>query len=308
MQVEIKNTAGEPILKIDLPKSPKDLPLMRYVSFMVEAGKIGLPGANVALTMAKAVSEFSGQPLEQVLSLHFGNEWQGNARSIDGIRALYGWCVSVLGKWQGVATEGGDCKITYKGEQYEMPEITAHAIAGMLLPDVDVNTAVEVMETVRRFDTQIQRCATVRECVAMLCELEDEKEREPYLKRLRAIVPQANNVEPTDIEAFRQLAEQHGDPNGNFQFTRYMQILAILLRKPGESLPIDESEKRKFIADRMLYFQEIDTATALNIDFFLLDTFKRSGRIVPVIGTLIHQAFDILVETKAQNAKRMQRR
>ena len=303
----LKTPKGETVCEIPLPSNPSELPLANYVSFLAEAAKVPLPGKNVPMAMAKAVSEFSGVPFDTVLTAQFGEDWNAETTVIDGVKTLYGWCVNVLGKWKGELRGEDDFEFTHKGEAFTVPYVTAQALSGAILPDIEVVEAIEAFEVVRLFTSQIETGASVRECVAMLQVLSDEKERETYTKRLRALVPelQSTDFEAIDYEGLEEVSAKHGDESGNMAYTRYLRMMAILCRKPGEKLPADESQKKRFIAERSAFFQDIDTATALDADFFLLTIFNNSGKINHVVGSLIHPVFGHVVETKSQSVKRI---
>jgi hypothetical protein len=106
-----------------------------------------------------------------------------------------------------------------------------------------------------------------------------------------------------DVPAVERIIVSHGDPDGNYTFTRYLRVLAILCRMPGESLPHAEREKRAFIAERMQFFEGIDTKTALDVDFFLLNILTACEMILPVIGSLILPAFAVVAEMSAWNER-----
>ena len=298
--IKLHRADGSVIAEAMLPDTPDELPLARYVSFIAEAAKIQIPGTNTALAMAKAVSEFTGVPFHDLLQAEYGGEyWRSDTRGIQGI---YAWAVDCVGRWKGSECSG---RFTYRDQTFDIPVIFQKAIVGSILPDITVNEAIEVQETVRLFSDQIQKSASVRECAAMLLTGQDAKDIEPYYKRLCAIVPEAKSIDLTniDVPAVERIIVSHGDPDGNYTFTRYLRVLAILCRMPGESLPHAEREKRAFIAERMQFFEGIDTKTALDVDFFLLNILTACEMILPVIGSLILPAFAVVAEMSAWNER-----
>lgn len=52
----------------------------------------------------------------------------------------------------------------------------------------------------------------------------------------------------------------------NYTYSKYLSELAILLLKEGETIPTDETEFKHFLSERMLFWQDIDLQTALNIE------------------------------------------
>jgi len=304
--VKLNKPDGTLIAEIKLPDNPSELPLANYVSFMAEADKISLPGANVVAVMAKAVAELSGVPFDDVLKANFGDEWEQNSSSVDGVRSMYGWAVESIGKWKGHLRGTKNNKVTYQKQEFEIPVMLVNSLGGRMLPDVDVNSAVEAYEVVRLFERRISAGASVRECVTMLQTLESAQDKEPYIKRLRSMLPHTNSVDLLSLsyDDLQEIIVEHGDENGDNAYSRYLHMLAILLRKPGEKLPTDESKKQSFLAERAAFFQQIDTQTALDIDFFLLSTLTALGKNHHVIGSLTHQALGRVVETRKQKGRR----
>lgn len=303
--VTLRTPKGEPACDIQLPANASELPLARYVSFINEAAKMSLPGNNIVMTMARAVAEFSGQDLDKILTAHFGNEWQQNDSSIDGIRAMYGWCLDAVGKYKGVLRNKSTHQFTHKKTTFEIPTLILKAINGTILPDIETGEAIEAFEVVRTFGDQIERSATVQECVAFIRAQDSEQDK--YVKRLRILVPELSSVEligATD-EQYMDILQKHGDDDGNLAFSRYLYMMAILCRKPGEKLPVKHTEKKAFINSRAAFFEDIDTATALDVDFFLLSTLKSLKKNQQTVGSLILPAFGAVAETKSLNVKRI---
>lgn len=56
---------------------------------------------------------------------------------------------------------------------------------------------------------------------------------------------------------------------GNLIYERELRILAILMRKAGEQLPFNPRKRAVFIEERARHFMEIDTATVMDVRFFL---------------------------------------
>jgi len=92
------------------------------------------------------------------------------------------------------------------------------------------------------------------------------------------ILPNLSVIEVIEAAEIRrvcqQLTDENGDLDGSLVFTKYLSMLAVIARKDGEFLPIDEVDRRQFIANRVRCFGGdsgimIDTKTALSVDFFL---------------------------------------
>ena len=95
----LKRKSGEVVCKIPLPRTAADVPLSRYVSFLAEAQKIGDAAHNGMHVMARAVHEFTGTPLEEILLAKVGGEWDETKSLSDGVRTLYGWIAHTIGEY-----------------------------------------------------------------------------------------------------------------------------------------------------------------------------------------------------------------
>lgn len=302
----LKTPTGETVVDIPLPSNPGELSLVKYVSFLAEVAKIDLPGKNVVQVMAKAVSEFSGVDIDTVFRAKLGEDWSEETQVIEGIKTLYGWCINAIGKYKGVLRTDEDHEFVYGGEKFYIPVIRVQQIGGTILPDIETGEAIEAFETVRAFSDHIEKGAGVRECVAMLQTLPVNEDKAPYIKRLRILIPEAEGVdlENAEYDYLQEVVSKHGDEEGNYTYSRYLTMMAILCRKRGEKLPSSESERRKFVAERSAFFQAIDAQTAMDVDFFLLNIFSTLNKINPVIGSLIHPAIAAGVEMTSQSVKR----
>lgn len=87
-------------------------------------------------------------------------------------------------------------------------------------------------------------------------------------------------------------------------FTDYLEMMAILALKEGESLPVDRNERLLHIEKRVSLFQDIPANVALDVDFFLNSTLLALKETHSIIGSLSLPLFGIAVVTKRQNAKR----
>lgn len=99
-------------------------------------------------------------------------------------------------------------------------------------------------------------------------------------------------IEAAEVQRLTDAAIKAGkDEEGNLTYEMYLRVIAILCRKNGERLPIKDSERDQYIYDRIVELQDIDTHTALNVDFFLKSTLKRLGIVQNTFGSLILRAF-----------------
>ena len=300
IEVTLKKPNGEAASTFEIASHARELPLSNYISFIAEADKLRLPGTNQAIVMAKAVSEYSGVNLEEILDSSMGKRWDDEDSAIEGIRTLYGYCVSRVNNFNGKVFKKS-FMFRHKDQEFEIPGITPMALSGYILPDVSVNESVEAFETVRLFELEIKNSAIVRELAAAF-DMATGSEKTDYYKRLTDMVPTLKSTKIENIDTDKIVSEK-GDPNGNLPYTRYMKMLAIIARAPGERLPTDDTKKKEFIEERCKFFEGISTETALNADFFLHSTLRSLDRTLPVIGSLIVPAFALGVEMTSTNGR-----
>ena len=110
--------------------------------------------------------------------------------------------------------------------------------------------------------------------------------------------------------AMREYAET-GDKDAaqkyiNALFTEYCEILAVLLRRPGEILPLDAGERDQFLAKRKMRFQDVNAKTAMDAAFFLSVRPNRYGKITDFTGILMRltiSTITTLMHLKLQKGK-----
>ena len=165
-----------------------------------------------------------------------------------------------------------------------MPFIVASELAGGLpvMPEIETGEAVEAYEAIRGFAQQIKDAG------------DPTKERAKRIVQLKEQIAKHGDESGEQAREIRRLEAEtdiQGDPNGNLVYAQYLRLIAILFRKDGEKLPTNDGERERWIQDRMLHFQDIDTRTALDIDFFLTGLLTLSGKTHPVITSLILPLF-----------------
>lgn len=72
---------------------------------------------------------------------------------------------------------------------------------------------------------------------------------------------------------------QKGDPDGNLAVTLDATELSILLRRPGEELPINKADRKKFLDTRKRIFNGAPLTFILDLRFFLANILERSAKI-----------------------------
>lgn len=89
-----------------------------------------------------------------------------------------------------------------------------------------------------------------------------------------------------------------GDEEGSLWFSEYCNLLAVLLRREGERLPIDDRQRMVFIDDRTVELQGIDAGTALDVDFFLTHCLLAMNQTAYLVGSLTLSALRLSGEVK----------
>lgn len=103
------------------------------------------------------------------------------------------------------------------------------------------------------------------------------------------------------VRTFEAEIKKTKDENGNLIFTQYLRLIAILCKKEDEMLPEDDDERETWIQQRAFYFSDIDTATALDVDFFLLNLSTPSELTHPAIGFLTLQSLILVGELQKKS-------
>lgn len=87
-----------------------------------------------------------------------------------------------------------------------------------------------------------------------------------------------------------------GDPNGSRMYTDFLELLAIVALKPGETLPAKTSDRALFIEQRVALFKDIPADIALDADFFLSSMFRYLKETHCVVGSLSQCLLEVAVE------------
>lgn len=295
----LKRASGEELVKVPLPEFSWQVPLSRYVSFLCEMRKFEMEGINPIQVMAQAVSEFTGVEIDTLLKAKVGEQWTEEKQLDGGIRSLYGWCVNVVSSYKGEARKANNFSFDYwyEGkvgiERFNIPFIVAAELAGGLpvLPEIETAEAIEAFETMRGFRQQIKDAG------------DPTKERVKRIKQLKEAIVKEGDKNGDMAREMRKLEaeiEIEGDPNGNLMFAQYLRMIAILAKKEGERLPANDGDRERWIQNRMIHLQHIDTKTALDVDFFLIGLLTRSNEMPGAIGSLILPLFALAAANQSR--------
>jgi len=293
---KLKRTNGEVLAEIPLPRSAAEISLARYISFLSEMRKFELENANPIQIMAKAVSEVSGVDLADILLAKVGEQWSEDKELDGGIRSFYGWYVNALSNYKGKGRTVQNFGFEYAGEHYRIPYIVAAELAGGLpvLPDMETSEAVEAFETIRGFNQQIKDAG------------DPNGERRKRITQLKEAIVKEGDKSGDMARELRKLEAEidiDGDPNGNLLFAQYLRLIAILARKEGERLPANDGDRERWIQARMIHLQGIDTATALDVDFFLSGLLTLSKQTHFAITSLILPLFGLAAAIQNNNRR-----
>jgi len=294
-QGTLKKPDGSVLAKFDIPSNLSELPLNRFIDFLVECRKMDEDADNVAEYVTKAVAEFTGYPFEQMVVAQY--ETFSEPGLIDSIAKIFAHALKLLSKAKGTLLTPEQAVFNYKGEKFRIPVILQSAVKGeTILPGLSAIEVIEVAE-VHRFKKQVT---------------ENQADPDGRLRRRinKVIEEQAAGTGmlgdlSSHFDKIKTLElEKAGDPNGSLIYSTYLKTLAILARKDGENLPFKDSEREAWIQNRASFFSEIDAATALNVDFFLSSILRNSENVMPVAGFLSLQSFAAVAATQLKKGKR----
>lgn len=296
----LKRKDGTLIAEIPLPRTAAEISLAKYVSFLSEMRKFELKSANPIRIMAQAVGEITGVPVADILEAKVGEAWAADKELDGGLRSLYGWCVNALTNYKGQGRTAEDFEFEYKGEKYQIPYIVAAELAGLSdsLPPIDVKQGIEAFEVFRVYEQEVNDVG------------DPKKERHKRIEQLKTDIVKSGDANGDRARELRRLEMEinlEGDPNGSLLFSRYLRLVAILAPKEGQFLPDSDTKRELEIQARMVHLQEIDTKTALDVDFFLTNLLTRSGRTSNVIGSLSLPLFALAVATRSSSRLKTKR-
>ena len=229
----LKQRDGRVLAEIPIPGSLEDVTLNRYIDFLVECRKTEKDVS--ILNMTRAVSAFYGVDMDSIFSAATGAFEDRKASAWEVVMTLYGNACKIVGEFKPQIYSGKFEQVQHQGETDHIPGVVRTILANEpILPDLEVIEVIEASEAQRLFSQAVESRMS-----------DSGEERNPNA----------------------------GDPDGSYIFTMYLKILASLLRKPGERLPTNDSEREAFIAQRVHHFSTISASVALDVDFFLLNTF-----------------------------------
>lgn len=287
--LSIKNGDLTSKMEFDIPENLSELKLSALVDFLVCTRSIDRSDpASALMAMASAVSAFYGISMDSVLQ----SDSQIDSTAIRTVSQLFGYATNTISTFKPHLYEDGHA-FEYKGDKYYCPIIKDMAISGeKVLPALTVMEVVEVAE-VNRWKVQATSIAgdpdgKLKKRVFDVAGITDAST--PELQKAAA------QVYVSEVEAA-------GDPDGSLLYSYYLRTIAILCKKEGEQLPLQDSQREAWIQQRAFELQEIDAATALNMDFFLTSFSKSSGQSLGAVGFLRNQCFAAVAAIQLRKGK-----
>lgn len=301
IKATLRIKGGNTVAEIDLPKTLAQVPLNRFIDFLVECRKFGDENENQVMVMARAVSGFCDYPLAEIIEAEIGDVYNPDISGLGGsVNSLFGYISSLIQNAKGEAVTVEDSTFEHDGETYHFPIIVQQALAGEYnLPNLSVIETVEAAE--------IQRWKADR--------TQQKGDPDGYIKKRIMDVANAEiaGLDATDgnraviLKAAEKVVkmevEKSGDHTGAFLYSMYLKMLAILCRKEGEHMPFEDAQREAWINDRAVKFRGINAQLALNIDFFLTNILQGYGNAPHVAGFLTRQSFGLLVGMQLKSKK-----
>jgi hypothetical protein len=304
-QAQILKPDKTPLLEFDIPGSLHDVPLPRFIDFIVESRSLSNESETTAIvTMTKAVAAFYNISTQTLFDAAAG--LNTDAESFAGsVSSLYAYATRLIADFTPkLSTTPGGRSFTYKGDKYTIPAILEQAIAGeFILPDLTVGEVIEVSE-LSRFREQTMTVRADRDGALKVKFDKMVNERIAALGS-KPTTDELNAIDEARRQMYREQVETDGDPDGSLMFTYYLKLLAALTRRDGENLPVEDSTREHWLQSRAAQFQEIDAATALDVDFFLTDISQSYDNGRRVGGFLKSRCFAVVAATRLKSAKRL---
>lgn len=286
---------GAVFLEFDIPAHLGELPLNRFIDFLVECRKLDGEDVNQVEVITRAVGAFTGAPIADLVKTTFESYTENGL--FDSVSKVFAWALKLIGEAKGELVTPETSGFFYKGEQFFIPVILSQALAGeVILPGLTTIEVIEVAE-VNRFKAQVtqQRGDPDGRLKKKVFDL--------FAEGVSTYGDQGGQADKRSRQVYATELERVGDPDGSLLFTNYVKTLAILCRKEGETLPVTDSEREAWIQNRAVFFSDIDARTALNVDFFLTSSLQNSENDLPVAGFLSRQSFAVVAAISLKNAK-----
>lgn len=246
LTIDIKKAGSKEVLAtLDIPATLYELPLNRYIDFVVAQRGYDAPNANPFAVMGRAVSYLLGVDVNELIEAETFGEATADARE-QTIQSLYAYGCKLVGEHKPALRVGDKIKV---GEHwFLMPSINIQHLVGE-------GGNLNLLELVEAYE-------------------------------IRRVV--------------RNRIASEGDEEGSLWFSEYCNLLAVLFRKEGERLPIDDRQRAVFLDERAAHLQNIDAGTALDVDFFLTHCLLAMNQTAYLVGSLILSALKVSQEVRTK--------
>lgn len=302
IKTTLRRKGGGVLAELDLPSSLRQVPLNRFIDFLVECRAMDDEDQNQLVLMARAISGFCDYPLIEIIEAEIGDVYAPNLVNLDGsIRGIFGYIAGLVERAEGEILNPDTAGFTFKGDQYKIPVILQQQLVGEFeLPSMAVIDVIEAAE-IQRFKLNKTKQVgdpdgRIRQQIMTVAnhEMAQLPEKDPA----RLIIAQSAE------KVIALETERAGDPSGSLLYSMYLKMLAVIARREDEQMPFDDGERETWINDRAHHFKGIDAQTALNADFFLTSILPISNVVHPVIGFLSRQSFAVVAAIRLRNKKR----
>ena len=197
---KIQAANGDVIAEFDVPSNIYEVPLNRYIDFIIEVGN-STP-ENYLQQHAKAVSAFYGVDLMVVFSGVYESEKDKETFEMNTVAQLHGYAAGLIDAHLRMLTAAPPINTSapyfeFCGEQYNIPLIATKVLASGIsevLPNLTVIESIEAMEVNRAYEMVVNEdesgsnlFAKYLKLLAVLCRKDnehlpvDDVEREQFI-------------------------------------------------------------------------------------------------------------------------------
>ena len=131
VKATIRRKGGETLAEIDIPRSLDNVPLNRFINFLVECRKFGEEDVVPALVMANAVSDFCDYPLAEIIQAEVGDIHGEEAAGLtSSISQIFGYISQMVMNAKGEPVDPENAFFEIEGERFLIPVVMQQALAG----------------------------------------------------------------------------------------------------------------------------------------------------------------------------------
>jgi hypothetical protein len=210
---KVQTAQGETIAEFDVPETLYEVPLNRYIDFLIEVGN-STPD-NYLAQHAKAVSAFYGVDLSDVFNGVYETEKDKEDFELNTVAQLHGYAAKLIDNHLRMIAatpkvSTGAPYFDFCGEYYNIPVIATKVLASGLsevLPNLTVIESIEALEANRAFEMLIdddetgsQAFAKYLRLLAILCRKDGEVLPTDDVERENFILERANHFGGVDGE------------------------------------------------------------------------------------------------------------